>query len=285
MSKPDAPYIKRPTSGRTGPNRGPEGAFHRSTPDVDELEELNDDLDDEDEDDREEDLDGDEARLSMESARQVADKHDPYRARPEDMQRGYDHWSRGAGGRRRRRHPADLDVLELAGAGTQALTRLLTLWADLLGPLLPPALRLGRGPGRRRQLERYRDEDLDRDDPDLDEDGEEPRGRGRRHTSDEISVALDISSKRPVQISLELDRGIAYERLRVRPLRATGTRAPAIKGTSIDVDALERVVVHVVIPDDQPAGTYEGTVLSADGRARRGLLRVQVRDVPAAPAA
>ncbi len=295
MSKDDTPLIKRPTSGRTGPNRGPAGALRRSTPDVDELEDRDDDdLDDDDLDD--DDLDrrdhDHEARLSMDSAREVADKHDPYRTRPDDMKRGYDHWSQSSG-RRRRSRSSEGELLDLAGAGTQAITRLLTLWVDLLGPLLPPALRPGRA--GRRLLARYRDDDLgrrdegrhdDNGDDNGDDHDDDRRGRGRRQpVSEELSISLDVVSRRPVRVSLELDRGIPAEPLRVRPLRATGSRATAIRGAIVDVDGPDRVVVHLAIPDKLPPGTYEGAVLSADGRERLGLLRVLLRDLPDEPAA
>ena len=47
---------------------------------------------------------------------------------------------------------------------------------------------------------------------------------------------------------------------------------------------LGRASVRLMIADDQPAGTYEGAVISAHGRTRLGLLRVVVRDPPAEPA-
>jgi hypothetical protein len=144
--------------------------------------------------------------------------------------------------------------------------RLLTVWVDLLGPLLPPALRLGRGGERR--LAGHRD---DRDD-------DERLGGARQARAEELSVSLEVTSKRPVRVSVEIDRGLAPEPLRVRPLRVPGTKGPAIRGALIDVDGLDRVVVHVVVPDHFPAGSYEGAVLSSDGRTRLGRLRVLVRD-------
>jgi hypothetical protein len=280
MLKKATPFIKRPNPARTGPHRGPEtvfrpfsaqlderrSAFHARNPDVEELEDRQDD-------DRDDDHDpDDEARLSLDSARLVADKNDPYRARPRDMQRGYEHWSQGAG-RRRRGRRSDGDLLDLAGSSTRAMVRLLTVWVDLLGPLLPPALRLGRGGERR--LAGHRDE----------VDDDERRGTGAHHARvEELSVSLEVTSKRPVRVSVEIDRGLAPEPLRVRPLRVPGTKGPAIRGALIDVDGLDRVVVHVVVPDHFPAGSYEGAVLSSDGRTRLGRLRVLVRDAANEPA-
>jgi hypothetical protein len=280
MSKTATPFIKRPTTGRTGPTRGPETVFRQASPsarnpDIEELEDLDDDLDG----DLGDDDDHEEARLSMESARLVADKHDPYRTRPDDMRRGYDHWSRSAGSRGQSRGGREGreggDLLELTGLSTRALSRLISVWVDLLGPLLPPGL--GRA-GRSRRL-RYSDE-LGRDDP-----ADERGGRGQRvGRADEVSMALEVTSKRPVRVSLELDRGIAPEPLRVRPLRVPGTKEPAIRGAIVDVDGLDRVVVHIVVPDHLPSGAYEGAVLTSDGRVRLGRLRVLVRDTPGGPA-
>lgn len=287
MSKNAAPFIKRPTTGRTGPNRGSETLFRpsRTRPDAEDLEDLHyealDDDEDLDDDGEERDDDRhDEARLSMESARRVADKHDPYRTRPADMLRGYEHWSRSAG-RRRRGQRGGGDLLELAGASTQALARLLTIWVDLLGPLLPPALGLGRGGGRRweQRWERgargaRRLDELDREDP-----RDERRGHGARYSAPgELSVAVEVASRRPVRVSLELDRGLLAEPLRVRPLRVPGTKEPAIRGAAVEVDGTDGAVVRVAVPDDVPAGTYEGAVLSADGRVRLGRLRALVRE-------
>lgn len=283
MSKDNPPRTKRPTPQRTGPRRGPEGLFQGGPADEDLVFEGRDsydeeDLDDEDLDDEdypgdEEDLDdedeaddSDEARLSMESARQVADKHDPYRTRPEDMRRGYDHFRSAGHTRRKRRRSAD--ILEVAGAGTAALTRLLTLWIDLLGPLLPPALGLGRG--RRRRLSRGLDE---RRRDDRYEEREPARGN-----ADEMAICLDVTSPRPVEVSLELDRGILPGPLKVQPLRATSSRTHAIRGAMVDIDGTDRVFVKLHVPNDVPSGLYEGAVISAQGRARLGLLRVTVRD-------
>lgn len=294
MSKTRAPSVKRPSPRRTGPNRGPETMFRAAGDDLeDERDDLEDegDLDGDDlDDDERDDLDADEgdrdhdpldeARLSLESARKVADKHDPYRTRPDDMWRGYDHFRKTSARGRRRSSARDASLLELAGTGTRALTQLLTLWVDLLGPLVPPALRLSRDAPRRRP--RRLEERDDRDERDEDDD---PHAGPRGALSDELSIALEVKSRAPVRVSLELDRGIAPEPLRVRPLRATGSRAKPIKDAIVDVDGLDRVVVHVRVPDHTPPGTYEGAVLSADGRARLGRLRVVVRETPEEPGA
>jgi hypothetical protein len=211
---------------------------------------------------------------------------DAYRVLDDEMQLGFD-FARWLGGGRRRRGRAGGggDLLGVAGAGFRALGQLMELWIDLLGPLLPPApRRLGPGAAsRRRRLERYEDE-LEGEEEELEEEeyeGEPREERRSRHmAAAELTVSLDVRSKKPVLVSLEVDRDLEPGVLKVTPLRARPSahagKLPDITETSAEVVDCDHVKVHLRVPDDQPDGKYEASLLAGAGRVRIGLLRVEV---------
>lgn len=248
MVKNEKPIKKRPAPERAHPQRRFDAMFGPPDP---HRETGRDEHDERDED-------GERERVGpiVNDAYRVAEK--PYR-------RGY-HFAEKIGAKRRHRPAADRQVFELAGVGARAISQMVALWADLLIPFLPRALTLGRpGAGR---LPRH------------DEDEE----RGRYDRDDELRVSVEVTSSRPVTVSLKLDRGLSPEVLHVPSLRLDGSKETKLVGVTIEVEEDDRVTVRVAIPDDQPAGTYKAPVRTADRLGRLGRLRVVVRDTAGEPA-
>ena len=88
-------------------------------------------------------------------------------------------------------------------------------------------------------------------------------------------LAVSVEAKGRVEVSAafsELGESVELELGELRPAR--GKAAP-LRDVTVRAEA-ERIVVHVVVPDGQPRGTYNGLVLDAKTQKPRGTLSVVV---------
>jgi hypothetical protein len=92
-----------------------------------------------------------------------------------------------------------------------------------------------------------------------------------------IRLSLEIASKRPAKVNVDLRRPIASTSPRAYDLRARDATIPRIAEVSIEIgSSAEDVLVRIVIPDDQPAATYSGLVVDETTNLPLGTLTVQI---------
>ena len=97
------------------------------------------------------------------------------------------------------------------------------------------------------------------------------------HSSSGSRVRLEIASRRPVEVTLDLHRnGIAQ--FRVLDLRAESGDAPRIQGTTLEGGHAEGLRLRLTVPDDQPRGTYHAVILDSVLDSAVGTVTLRVRD-------
>ena len=90
-------------------------------------------------------------------------------------------------------------------------------------------------------------------------------------------VRLDVSSRRPVEVTVDLHRR-GVTRFRVLDLRAERGNARRIQGTDLEPWAPDGVRLHLAVPDDQPPGTYHAVILDAEADCAVGTVTLRIRD-------
>jgi len=89
-------------------------------------------------------------------------------------------------------------------------------------------------------------------------------------------VTLDVTSKRPVEISIALHcQGSA--KLRVLDLRPEAGNAPRIRAPQLEALDDDGWRLRISVPADQPAGTYHATIIDDSADFGVGSLTVKVR--------
>lgn len=92
-------------------------------------------------------------------------------------------------------------------------------------------------------------------------------------------VSILVSSEAPTQVRAEVRPGAERLTLRVDALRAQDeSGAPALETVSIEPHG-DGLRVSVMIPKDQPAGRYHGSILDPSG-AVQGHVSVEVQSAP-----
>jgi hypothetical protein len=98
-------------------------------------------------------------------------------------------------------------------------------------------------------------------------------------------LSLDIDARRKVEVDVNLRPGATGRRLTVPDLRGAAAGEPRLSGVRIESRANEeRVVLHLAVPDDCPAGTYSGLILDEDSAVPQGMLSVTLGPAAAPPA-
>ncbi len=89
-------------------------------------------------------------------------------------------------------------------------------------------------------------------------------------------VSVEVQSKKAVEVTVDLHPGAEMQRLRVGPLKAPGggADAPAIEGVELETRP-GHVTARVRVDDEQPSGSYVGTVEDDQGQSR-GEVHVRV---------
>lgn len=89
-------------------------------------------------------------------------------------------------------------------------------------------------------------------------------------------VTLDVTSRRPVEISVVLQcHGLA--KLRVLDLRPDEGDAPRIRAPQLEPSDGEGWRLRISVPADQPPGAYHATIIDDDADFAVGSLTVKVR--------
>jgi hypothetical protein len=91
-------------------------------------------------------------------------------------------------------------------------------------------------------------------------------------------VTLDLSTTRPVEVSLDLSPDAELADLVVQDLSSfDGGGKPSIAGPALEAGAGGRLILRLSVAPDQPPGTYLGMILDRTYAEQRGTLRVLVR--------
>ena len=90
-------------------------------------------------------------------------------------------------------------------------------------------------------------------------------------------ITVELKSTRRTEVSVDLRAGSTRLPLIVHDLRATDAEGTRLAGIGIEgFPADDRVVVRVDVPDDLPAGTYNGLIVDELSSLPRGSLSVKV---------
>lgn len=92
-----------------------------------------------------------------------------------------------------------------------------------------------------------------------------------------LAVRVEVTSTIPTQVALDLRPDAAGRRLVVLALRAVDPEAPRLDDVAIGRDGDEGAfVARLRVPDDHPAGTYNGLILDEDTSRPVGTLSVRI---------
>ena len=107
--------------------------------------------------------------------------------------------------------------------------------------------------------------------------GGRPRSNG---TKDSLRpVAIEVSSRRPALVSLDLGPDCETQPLVALSVNSIDARKPAITGVSLVPDDIRGQLKLVVrIPDDQPSGTYTGVIVDRNSGDTRGSLSIRIAE-------
>jgi len=91
-------------------------------------------------------------------------------------------------------------------------------------------------------------------------------------------VDLVVVTRRPVEASVRIDEP-SGGRLRVHALRSADANVPRIREVEVvpAEDGASPVTLKVTVPDEQPAGAYEGLILDDERNVPIGIVRIVVR--------
>lgn len=99
----------------------------------------------------------------------------------------------------------------------------------------------------------------------------EPQAVGR------TSIALEIESRHPVRVEVDLALGAEELALRATPLQSGSGDGAALRDLRFQPGSEGRApVLHLVVPPGQPAGDYHGVLLDPHGPTPRGTVSVHL---------
>ena len=113
--------------------------------------------------------------------------------------------------------------------------------------------------------------------PEADPGAEDPVGRRDSGRAVEQRMRLDVTSPRPVEVSIVLHaRGVT--RFRVLDLRPERGDAPRIHGPQLEPWDADGLTLRLEVPADQPPGLYHAVILDEVADCAAGTLTVRVRE-------
>ena len=105
-----------------------------------------------------------------------------------------------------------------------------------------------------------------------------PRPNGGK-SSETMAVSIEVVSRRPVQVSVELRPSSDARSLVSLGLNAIDSSKPVLTDISFLPDEVPgRIKLRLRIPESQPAGTYSGVVVNRDSGETRGTLSIRIAD-------
>ncbi len=94
-----------------------------------------------------------------------------------------------------------------------------------------------------------------------------------RRPSSGTGLRVQVAAARPVEVALDLRPERVTGALRAHELRSADPRKPRLRDVAVR-DGDGTPVLHIGVPDDHPAGAYEGLVLDAATNRPVGSVRV-----------
>ena len=104
----------------------------------------------------------------------------------------------------------------------------------------------------------------------------QPNGGQKAET---MAVSIEVVSRRPVQVSVELRPNSDAQSLVSLGLNSIDSSKPVLTDVSFVPDEVPgRIKLRLRIPESQPPGTYSGVVVNRDSGETRGTLSIRVAD-------
>lgn len=96
------------------------------------------------------------------------------------------------------------------------------------------------------------------------------------HPGDNGPIAVEVVSSRPIRVTLDLRPHCGRLMLMGEGMRAAEAGFAALGDVTIAGDEGERPIIRIRVADDQPAGTYTGSVAEAKSGEPCGTISVRV---------
>ena len=106
--------------------------------------------------------------------------------------------------------------------------------------------------------------------------GAKPHSNGTKDSRID-HVPIEVASRRPVQVSVDLSPNCVARPLAVLSVNSVDSRKPALADVSFVPDDFRgRLKLLVRVPDNQPAGTYVGVIVDRDSGDMCGTLSIRI---------
>lgn len=151
------------------------------------------------------------------------------------------------------------DILDMVERVYRYSRELLPLWLDLAGSI-------ARAPQALRDLANPRPRE-----------GEVPAGGARANEYPNESIAVEILSNRLTRVTLDLRANSERVALGVRGLFAVDPGKPPLTGVNF-VAGSAGVVLRILVPDEHPAGVYNGVIADLESGEARGTVSVRIHE-------
>jgi hypothetical protein len=92
-----------------------------------------------------------------------------------------------------------------------------------------------------------------------------------------LQVGVEIASSRPVMVKLQLPASTGLTVPRVHALHAADPASPPLTGISFRTGGGAGALLHVEVPDHQPAGLYSGVVVDQASNEPLGTLSIRIQ--------
>jgi hypothetical protein len=102
-------------------------------------------------------------------------------------------------------------------------------------------------------------------------------GGGAAHVSTGSRVKVEVASRRPVDVTIDLHKRGAVT-FRVLDLRPEQGDAPRIQRPQFENWDANGVRLRLAVPDDQPSGTYHAVILDDDADCAVGTVTLRIHD-------
>jgi hypothetical protein len=99
------------------------------------------------------------------------------------------------------------------------------------------------------------------------------------HNPETIPVSIEVVSRRPVQVSVDLRPNSEAKSLVALGLHSVDSGKPTLTDIRFVPDeATNRIKLRIGVPENQPAGTYSGVIVYRDSGETRGTLSIRIAD-------
>ena len=99
------------------------------------------------------------------------------------------------------------------------------------------------------------------------------------HNPETIPVSIEVVSRRPVQVSVDLRPNSEAKSLVALGLHSVDSRKPSLTDIRfVHDEAAGRIGLRIGVPEGQPPGTYSGVIVNRDSGETRGTLSIRIAD-------